>query len=108
MQSNGTYGDTLTLLAIMREYNSQCIVISTSGPDHTAIESNDGMFHKHMGTIVLGHTPDYAGIHYVSIELSASDLQTCVQAVYNIAEEYSHQISPDADAHQFSPDVDAQ
>ena len=102
MQLNGTYGDHLTLLAIMREYNSQCIVISTSGLDHTTFVSNDGLFHRDMRTIVLGHFPEHSGIHYVSVELSFSDLQTCVRAVCDVADESDKQ-SPHSVTHPQSP-----
>jgi hypothetical protein len=74
MQIKGTYGDHLTLLAIIREYNSQYVVISTSGLDHTAIVSNDSLFHKDVRTIVLGNFPEHSGMH-----VNASDLQTCVK-----------------------------
>lgn len=41
MSKNGTYGDNLTLIALMREYNLQCLVVSTRGLEHSSIVSAD-------------------------------------------------------------------
>lgn len=71
MSKDGTYGDNLTLIALMREYNLQCLVVSSRGFDQSALVSTDGSFDnlKNVGTIALGYFPEGFGMHYVSIKM---------------------------------------
>ena len=73
MRKIGTFGDHLTLLALTRELNIQCLVLSAAGIEHTAVISNDGVFHEDMTTLVLGYFPENMGMHYVSLDVQDRD-----------------------------------
>lgn len=88
MVVNGTYGDHLTLLALMRELNCQCLVLSTSGIDHTALVSNDGVYYRDMNTITLGHFPESAGMHYVSLAVDDVAFEMYIRAANKNSEEF--------------------
>lgn len=63
MSKEGTYGDNLTLITLMREYNPQCLVVSSRGLDQSALVSTDGSFDKNVRTIALGYFPEGFGMH---------------------------------------------
>ena len=94
MLKDGTYGDNLTLIALMREYNMQCLVLSTAGPQHSALVSNDGLYDDKLPLITLGYFPEYAGMHYVSIDVDSSVIDDiCDQEEDPVGaafEEYDH------------------
>lgn len=69
ISKEGTYGNNLTLIALMREYNLQCLVVSSRGLDQSALVSTDGSFDKNVRTIALGYFPEGFGMHYVSIKM---------------------------------------
>ena len=71
MKSLYTYGDHLTLCAMAREYNVQCLVLSSLGNGHHRIISNTGRYEETMPLITIGHYPE---AHYVSIEVANSSL----------------------------------
>ena len=55
MERNGTRSDYLTLLAMMGEYNLQCIALSSGGAEHSTVVSNDGTVDKKTQTITLSY-----------------------------------------------------
>ena len=64
----------------MREFNTQCIVLSTSGLEHTAIVSNNGTIEEDMIKIILGHFPEHQGMHYVSLQVDFDDYYEFIAA----------------------------
>jgi hypothetical protein len=62
MSKDGTYGDNLTLIALMREYNVQCLVVSSRGLDQSSIMSADRRFDSTVGTITLEYFPEGFGM----------------------------------------------
>lgn len=69
MKVNGTYRDHVTMQALAREFNCQCLVISTAGRNYTTLVSNDGHYYDDITTVTLGHFPEDGGMHYVSLNL---------------------------------------
>lgn len=69
MSKEGTYDDNLTLIALMREYNLHCLVLSSRGLDQSALVSTDGSFDRNIRTTALGYFPEGFGMHYVSINM---------------------------------------
>ncbi|XP_060556257.1 uncharacterized protein LOC132716930 [Ruditapes philippinarum] len=68
------YGINLTLVALMREYNMQCIVISPQGRTHTRLISNDEFYDRMLPVLSIAHFPEDNGMHYVSVELQRNIL----------------------------------
>ena len=67
MSQDGSYGDNLTLFAIMRNYNMQCLVVSAVRSENSTLVSNDGIYDINLPLISLGHFPENEGMHYVSV-----------------------------------------
>lgn len=78
MSNEWEYGDHLTLMALSREYNVQCVVVSSAGVDHTVVVSNNNLIDGNRETITLGHFPEH---HYVSINVNANALENIMTAL---------------------------
>lgn len=72
MSQDGSYGDNLTLMAIMREYNMQCYVVSAAGADHSALVSNDGVYDSNLPLITIAEDK---GMHYLSVSVDVDLLR---------------------------------
>lgn len=75
MSQDGSYGDNLTLMAIMREYNMQCYVVSAAGADHSALVSNDGVYDSNLPLITIGYFLEDKGMHYLSVSVDVDLLR---------------------------------
>ena len=93
MAKDGTYGDHLTLMALMREFNLQCLVLSSSGIHHTTLVSNDGVYYRDIHTIILGHFSEDQGIHYVSLEIEGESIDTYIDAAWANTDKYWQDIA---------------
>ena len=67
MSNEGTYGDHLTLVAVAREFNTQILVMSTDGIQHSRIISSDGKIDPALCLFTLRNLPERKGEHYVSL-----------------------------------------
>lgn len=76
MNSGWTYGDHLTLLALVREYSCQCLVLSAAGLEYISLISNDGIFDRNLMIITLGHFP---GIHHAGVKIGF-DFEAIIEA----------------------------
>lgn len=83
MSKDGTYGDNVTLVALMREYNMQCLVLSAAGTEHSTLVSNDGWYDDRVPLITLGYFPENAGMHYLSLSIDAVLLEDFIQERVN-------------------------
>ena len=83
MRKDRTYGDHTTLMAIMREFNCQCVLISVQGQDHACILSNDGVFDHEIPTIFLGYFPENRGEHYTSLQIKHIALRRIIDVINN-------------------------
>jgi len=54
MSCNSTYGDHLTIQALTREYNVQCLVISSNGRNFDRLVSNTEEYSDHLSLLTLG------------------------------------------------------
>ena len=74
MSKEGTYGDHLTLVAVAREFNTQILVMSTDGIQHSRIISNDGKYDPALCLLTLGYFPEGKGEHYVNLSIPSLTL----------------------------------
>ena len=66
MAKNGTYGDQITLQAAADLYNIEIVVVSTLGPDATAVISPFSSIPT--ARVQLGHYAENHGEHYICVE----------------------------------------
>lgn len=66
MAKNGTYGDQITLQAAADLYNIEIVVISTLGPDATAVISPSSSIPT--ARVQLGHYAENHGEHYICVD----------------------------------------
>ena len=66
MAKNGTYGDQITLQAAADLYNIEIVVVSTLGPDATAVISPSSSIPT--ARVQLGHYAENHGEHYICVE----------------------------------------
>ena len=66
MARNGTYGDQITLQAVVDLYNIEIVVVSTLGPDATVVISPS--FSTPTARVQLGHYAENHGEHYICVE----------------------------------------
>ena len=79
MSKEGTYGDHLTLVAVAREFNTQILVMSTDGIQHSRIISNDGKYDPALCLLSLGYFPEGKGEHYVSLSIPSPTLSDILE-----------------------------
>ena len=63
---NGTYGDQITLQAAADLYNIEIVVVSTLGPDATAVISPSSSIPT--ARVQLGHYAENHGEHYICVD----------------------------------------
>ena len=66
MAMNGTYGDQITLQAAADLYNIEIVVVSTLGPDATAVISPSSSIPT--ARVQLGHYAENHGEHYICVD----------------------------------------
>ena len=66
MARNGTYGDQITLQAAADLYNIEIVVVSTLGPDATAVISPSSSIPT--ARVQLGHYAENHGEHYICVD----------------------------------------
>ena len=66
MVMNGTYGDQITLKVAANLYNIEIVVVSTLGPDATAVISPSSSIPT--ATVQLGNYADNHGEHYICVD----------------------------------------
>ena len=66
MAMNGTYGDQITLKAAADLYNIEIVVVSTLGPDATAVISPSSSIPT--ARVQLGHYAENHGEHYICVD----------------------------------------
>ena len=93
MSKEGTYGDHLTLVAVAREFNTQILVMSTDGIQHSRIISNDGNYDPALCLLTLGYFPEGKGEHYVSLSIPSPTLSDILDNL-NILEDNNSNDSP--------------
>ncbi|KAL8598485.1 hypothetical protein ACOMHN_051273 [Nucella lapillus] len=80
MEKESTYGDNMTLLSLAREFNMQVLVVSDSGPTHTALVSHNDIYQPELFLLQLGHYPEQ---HYVSIQVNRDCLNDLLRSFTN-------------------------
>ncbi|KAL8561052.1 hypothetical protein ACOMHN_061775 [Nucella lapillus] len=80
MEKESTYGDNMTLLSLAREFNMQVLVVSDSGPTHTALVSHSDIYQPELFLLQLGHYPEQ---HYVSIQVNRDCLNDLLRSFTN-------------------------
>lgn len=66
MAQNGEYGDQITLQAVAEIFNIEIVVVSSLGPDATAVIAPTSS--TPMAQLQLGHFAEGHGEHYVCVE----------------------------------------
>jgi len=69
MSTNRCFGDNITLVAAAKRFEVQVVVLSSVGANYTRVISPDSCdkFCITIPTVLLGHYPEQAGKHYVSL-----------------------------------------
>ena len=68
MAKNGTCGDQITLQAAADLYNIAIVVVSTLGPDVTAVISPSSSIPTATARLQLGHYAENRGGHYICVD----------------------------------------
>ena len=79
MKQNGTFGDCITLSAIEQLYTVQIVVMSTLGLNGTrAFLPTLNCYDPSLPVLLLGHTAEGRGDHYVSLKATTNEIMTCI------------------------------
>lgn len=81
MSLTTTYGDSLTLQALAREFNCQFLVFNAQGSQYHRIVSNKNAFNTDVPLVTLGFYPEEQGEHYVSDEIENRNLMRILQSM---------------------------
>lgn len=81
MQSQSTYGDNLTLMALAREFNCQFLVFNSLGDNYHCLISNTNIYDDELPLLTLGYYPEERGEHYVSVEIEGLYLKHLLHIV---------------------------
>lgn len=79
MARNFEYGDQITLQSVSQLYNVQILIVSTINSATTLISPDGGsILSNHIPLLIVGHYPEGAGEHYVSLGYNRDMLESII------------------------------